>query len=99
MSLRILLLSFCTFLGSLAAANDDQYILKPTTAAPQARPLSGAHGYAYAGCWNETSGFDVSGGVRALGGGGEGVCHTHENVNGGEIEVILTDGFSLPTMA
>ncbi|KAI7288071.1 hypothetical protein KC345_g108 [Hortaea werneckii] len=65
MSLRSMLpLSFAR-LACLAAAQDTS-IINPTTAAPGVTPLPSAHGYTYAGCWNETLDVPNSGGERAL---------------------------------
>lgn len=69
MSIRSTLLLAAAFLGVLAAAAKDQYVFKPTAAAPEAVAVPEAHGYSYIGCWNETVGFRRNGGARALAGG------------------------------
>lgn len=59
---------FAAFLACLVTAQDVS-IVNPTTAAASATARPSAHGYAYAGCWNETVGIANSGGERALSGG------------------------------
>jgi len=44
-------------------------LVNPTTAAAGVAPGAGTNGYAYAGCYNETTGNDAAGNVRALAGG------------------------------
>ena len=68
MSIRSTLVLVCALLGASVTAKD-QYIFKPTSAAPSATPLAGAYGYTYIGCYNETVGFRGSYGARALEGG------------------------------
>ena len=41
----------------------------PTTAAAGVAPGAGTNGYTYAGCYNETTGYEAAGNVRALAGG------------------------------
>ena len=65
MSLRSMLPLSFALLACLAAAQDTS-IINPTTAAPSVTPLPSAHGYTYAGCWNETLNVPNSGGERAL---------------------------------
>ncbi|RMY39179.1 hypothetical protein D0865_12898 [Hortaea werneckii] len=65
MSLRSMLPLSFALLACLAAAQDTS-IINPTTAAPSVTALPSAHGYTYAGCWNETVNVPNSGGERAL---------------------------------
>lgn len=62
------LLSKLLLLAGLASAQGTS-IVYPTTAAPSATIAPGIHNYEYAGCWNETTGFPDSGGLRALNNG------------------------------
>jgi len=54
---------------SNAASNTETALIAPTTAAAGVAPGAGVHGYSYAGCYNETTGFEAAGNVRALAGG------------------------------
>lgn len=60
--------NFLLLLTALATAQETS-IIYPTTAAPSATIVPGIHDYEYAGCWNETTGFPDSGGLRALNNG------------------------------
>ncbi|CAK3908571.1 Hypothetical predicted protein [Lecanosticta acicola] len=65
-------------LASLIAAQQTPTptIVAPTTAAPSATAASTAHGYAYAGCWNETNHLANTGGQRALSNGNSSANNT-----------------------
>lgn len=60
------LLLLAALYASLVLAQQDTSIVYPTTAAATATPLPSAHGYTYAGCYNETTRIKNAGGVRAL---------------------------------
>lgn len=81
------------FLTTLVRAQDTS-IVYPTTAAASATVLTGGHGYAYIGCWNETTGIPGAGGARALSGGSEVRLLSEYSVGHG---MHLT-GVSLPTI-
>jgi len=58
-------------LSTLVGAQTSSAALpNPTTATSNAAPGPGTDGYSYVGCWNETTGYNAAGGVRALAGGG-----------------------------
>lgn len=56
-------------LTASTSAQVQESIVNPTTAASTATPLPSASGYAYVGCFNETTGVPNTGGARALAGG------------------------------
>ena len=67
------MVGFRAFLGFLllatAALAQQQSIIYPTTAAASATAVPSAHGYTYAGCWNETTQVPNTNGLRALANG------------------------------
>lgn len=64
------LLTTLAAVSTLVSAQTSSAALpNPTTATSNAAPGPASDGYAYVGCWNETTGYTAAGGVRALAGG------------------------------
>lgn len=69
MQLTTLLTTLAALSAVASAQSTTAALPNPTTATGNAAPGAASDGYAYVGCWNETTGFTASGGVRALAGG------------------------------